>query len=121
MKYLKQFSIILIISFIGEVLNRLIPLPIPASIYGIIILFIGLQSKLIPLSAVKETGDFLIEIMPVMFVPPAVGLLEAWHVIEPSWPQYITITLVSTFAVMIVSGRITQAFLRYKKRKAQNS
>ena len=30
MKYIKQFSIILLISFLGEALHALLPLPIPA-------------------------------------------------------------------------------------------
>ena len=76
MKYLRQFLIILFVSFLGEVLNYLIPLPIPASIYGILLMFLALELHIIPLSAVRETGRFLIEIMPVMFIPAAVGLLK---------------------------------------------
>ena len=72
MKYLKQFLIILVISLIGELLNKLLPLPVPASIYGMVILFIGLLSGVIKLSSVKEAGSFLIEIMPVMFIPAGV-------------------------------------------------
>ena len=76
MKYLKQFGIILVLSFIGELLNHVLPLPVPSSIYGIILMFICLKTGLIPLEEVDETGRFLIEIMPLMFIPAAVGLLE---------------------------------------------
>ena len=76
MKYIKQFGIILIFSFAGELLNYLIPLPIPASIYGIILLFLCLEVKLIPLDKVEEISRFMIEIMPLMFIPAAVGLME---------------------------------------------
>lgn len=120
MKYLRQFSIILSISFLGEVLYHVIPLPIPAGIYGIILMFLGLELKLIPIAAVKETGTFLIEFMPVMFVPAAVGILESWHIIRPSWLQYLIVTVVSTVAVMLVSGRVTQAVLRHKPGKEAN-
>jgi holin-like protein len=115
MKYIKQFGIIVLISFIGEVLHSLIPLTIPASIYGIILMFICLQTKIIPLEAVKETGKFLVEIMPLMFIPAAVGLLESWEIIKPEWIQYMVITVVSTVLVLGVSGRVTQAVLRRKK------
>lgn len=76
MKYLKQFLIILIISFIGEILKEILPLPIPASIYGMVILFVCLLTKVIKLEDVRETGKFLIEIMPVMFIPAGVGLMS---------------------------------------------
>ena len=66
MKYLKQFLIILAISFIGEILKYIVPLPIPASIYGMVIMFICLQTKILKLDDVKSVGKFLIEIMPVI-------------------------------------------------------
>ena len=69
MKYLKQFLIILVISYAGELLKYVLPLPIPASIYGMVILLVGLLTGLIALDAVKDVGKFLIEIMPVMFIP----------------------------------------------------
>ncbi|MBR1931925.1 MAG: CidA/LrgA family protein [Lachnospiraceae bacterium] len=115
MKYLKQFFIILSISFVGEILSYLIPLPIPASIYGIVILFVGLMTKLIPMEAVKDTGKFLIEIMPIMFIPAAVGLIESWEILSDSLPQYICLTAITTFLVMGVSGRITQSMIRRRK------
>ena len=65
------------ISLIGEILNKLLPLPVPASIYGMVILFAGLLSGIIKLESVKEAGSFLIEIMPVMFIPAGVGLMSS--------------------------------------------
>lgn len=119
MKTLGQIVIILLVSFAGELLNYCLPLPIPASIYGIVILFCLLEFKVIPLRAVKETGDFLVSIMQLMFIPAAVGLLEAWDVIAPNWLPYILITLISTFAVMFFSGRVTQAVIRLGRVKEE--
>ncbi|MDE5892617.1 MAG: CidA/LrgA family protein [Acetatifactor sp.] len=115
MKYLKQFLIILAVSFAGEVLHELLPLPIPASIYGIILLFFLLKTKLLPLSSIKETAKFLVEIMPVMFIPAAVGIMDSWGIIAPSWLVYLTMTVVSTVVVMAASGLATQAVLRLGK------
>jgi len=108
MKYIKQFLIILAISFAGEILSFLIPFPIPASIYGIVILFTGLVTKLIPYENVKDTGHFLVEIMPVMFIPAAVGLLDAWGIVKDSWFEYVLLTIVTTILVMGVAGKVTQ-------------
>lgn len=116
MKWIKQFGIILAVSFIGELLGNWIPLPIPASIYGIILLFLCLKLHLIPFDDVHETGDFLIEIMPLMFIPTAVGLLESWDIIRPSWIQYILITVSTTFIVMVAAGLVTQAVIRRTKK-----
>lgn len=112
MKYIRQFGIILIISFLGEILHELLPLPVPASIYGIVIMLFCLKTKVISLDSVKETGKFLIEIMPIMFIPAAVGLITVWDVIRPKCVSYIIITIVSTVVVMAVSGHITQMIIR---------
>lgn len=116
MKYLKQFGIILTLSFIGEILYRVIPLPVPAGIYGIILLFFALEFKVIKLDQVKDVSLFLIEIMPVLFIPSAVGLLTAWGIIKDNWLIYLTITAVTTLLVMVVSGWATQLILRFKKK-----
>ena len=113
MKFIKQFSIILIISLIGEALHYFIPLPVPASIYGLLIMLAGLQTKLIPLDSVQEASYFLIDIMPLMFIPAAVGLLDSWPILIP----FLVITMVSTVVVMVVSGKITQFFIRSDKKK----
>ena len=121
MKWMKQFGIILLISFVGEILEKWIPLPIPVSIYGIILLFLCLKLNIIPHEAVHETGKFLIEIMPLMFIPAAVGLLETWDVIAPAWLEYVAVTVISTWVVMIVSGRVTQFVIRRKRKDVQES
>ena len=78
MKLIRQFGIILAITFAGEVLKGLLPLPIPVSIYGLLLMLVLLITGILPLEAVQDAGKFLIEIMPVLFVPAAVGLLDSW-------------------------------------------
>ena len=117
MKYILQFEIIIAISLIGELLNRIIPLPIPASIYGMVILFTALCTGLIKLSAVRETGKFLIYIMPMMFIPATVGLLESWSVMQEFLTAIIVISLVSTVLVMVFTGHITQFIIKLKNKE----
>ena len=117
MKYLKQFCIILFLSFLGEALRSVIPLPIPASVYGLVLMLGALASGILKVSQVRETSEFLIEIMPVMFIPAAVGLLESWGVLKPMLIPLLVIVPVTTILVMAVSGRVTQRVIRSEKRK----
>ncbi len=112
MKYLLQFLIIMGITFVGEVLHYFIPLPIPSSIYGIVLLFVALEMRWIEVKHIRETSSLLIAIMPALFIPSAVGLLEAWDVIRPYILQYAIITFVSTFVVMGVAGLVTQYVIK---------
>lgn len=116
MKYLRQFLWILLFSFLGEVLKALLPLPVPASIYGLVLLFVALELGILKLSAVRETGKFLIEIMPVLFVPAGAGLIDSWDALRPMCVPVIVIMIVSTVVVMVISGRVTQFVIRRGKR-----
>ena len=117
MKYLRQFMIILLVSFAGELLKYIMPFPVPASIYGLIILFVLLETGILKLDAVKETSVFLIEIMPLMFIPAGAGLIDAWDALRPICVQIVVIMVVSTIVVMIVSGHVTQFVMRRGKKK----
>ena len=111
MKYLRQFAIILFISLLGELLRVLIPLPIPASVYGLVLMLLALTTGIIKLHQVKEASAFLIEIMPVMFIPAGVGLLESWPVLKPVWIPVVLITMLTTVVVMVVTGRVAQRII----------
>ena len=121
MKYLIQFLIILAISFAGEVLHIVLPLPVPASIYGMVLLFVLLLTGALKVNQVKDVGKFLIEIMPVMFIPAGVGLISSWGVLRPILVPVSVITVVSLLTVMIASGTITQWVIRKKRKKEELS
>ena len=112
MKYLRQFSVILLIAFLGEGLHSLIPLPIPSGIYGLILMFFALLSGIVPLSAVRETGHFLTDILLVLLFPAAVGLSDSWTILQPIWLKVLAILVISTLAVMCAAGRTAQRFLK---------
>ncbi|MDK2808030.1 MAG: holin-like protein [Clostridiales bacterium] len=117
MKFLKQFGIILGMSFLGEICHFLLPFPIPASIYGLLILFIALCKKWIRVGQIKETALFLIEIMPLMFIPAAVGITTAWEQVFVIVVPLCVITLLTTILVMVISGRMTQFVIRRGNKK----
>ncbi len=121
MKYLKQFLIILTISLIGEILKSLIPLPIPASIYGMVILFVCLLSGVIKLEDVRDVGTFLIQIMPVMFIPAGVELMASWNVLSPVLVPASVITVVALITVMVVTGRVSQKIIRIDRKRSKEN
>lgn len=114
MRYLFQMLWILGFSFLGETLHILLPWPIPASIYGMVLMFLALTIKLVKLEQVRETGHFLVNIMAVMFVSPAVGLLSCWDVVRENLVSISVVILGSLFLTFGVSGAVTQWLLKRK-------
>lgn len=117
MKYIKQFFIIILISFLGEVCRYVIPLPIPASIYGLVILLAALETGVLPLGAVRDTAKFLIEIMPLMFIPAAVGLMDSYVDLKGFLVPVLVITFLTTVFVMIGAGRAAQFVIRWERKR----
>ncbi len=117
MKYVKQFLWILLFSFAGELLKYFLPFSIPASVYGFVLLFAAMETGLVKIEAVRETARFLIEIMPLLFIPAGAGLIHSWGEIRTMLVPVIVITVLSTVAVMGISGRVTQ----FVKRRSEGS
>ena len=111
MQYLRQFLWIIGFTLAGEALHALLPLPLPAAIYGLVLLFLALETDLLPLSSVKEFGEFLLKLMPVLFVAPAVNLIGSWPLLSNVWVSVLCIIVLSTLVVFAVSGRVTQMLL----------
>lgn len=114
MKYMRQFFLIMVVTGIGEILKLILPFPIPASVYGLVVMLGLLLSGKLHLSQVKETGEFLIEIMPLMFIPSAVGLLDSWPMLRPMLVPFVAISVVTTFLVMGTAGKVTDLLLAKK-------
>lgn len=112
MKYLSQFCIILGFTLVGEALQRLLPLPIPASVWGLALLFLALCTGLVKLDQVKEAAGFLISVMPLMFVAPAVGIVENWNLIRGQLLPIFLLLAASTFLVFGISGCLTQILMK---------
>ena len=110
MKYLRQFMIIMTFSLIGEVLQRVVPVPIPASVYGMLLLFLALCMGIVKLEQVETVGAFLSSLLPVLFVPGAAGILENWGIIKDAVPAIFLLSIVSSVLTFFLSGRISQRF-----------
>ena len=119
MKYLKQLAVIMAVSFVGEFLNKYLPLPVPASVYGLVILFLCLVTKVIRLEQVEDTGNFLLKIMPVFFIAPCASLITVIGGIADKLFLFAVICIVSTVVVMAVTGLVAQAILKRKADKEE--
>ena len=117
MKYIFQFARIMGFCLAGELLHKLIPLPIPAGIYGLVLLAAALLTGIVKLEQVKQTGDFLTSIFPLLFVPTVAGVMEVWELIAGNLIPIAIALVVVTWLVMAVAGWVTQIIM---DRRARN-
>ena len=112
MKYLFQFGRMLAFCLAGELLHTLLPLPIPASVYGLALLLAALVTGLVRLDQVRETALFLTGIFPLLFVPAAAGVMDLLPEISAMLLPILLAVGPVTVLVMAVAGRVTQALAR---------
>lgn len=117
MKYLYQFMIILAFCLLGELLRAMLPFPIPASVYGMLALLLCLCLGIVKLHQVEDTGSFLIQIMPTLFITSNVGLMTVFSSVAGSLPAVLGISAISTVIVMVVTGRVSQAIIRGREKR----
>ena len=118
MKYIKQFLIIVIVTALGETCHALIPLPIPGSIYGLLLMLVCLMTGIVKLHQVEDTAGFLISIMPILFIPATSALIDSWAAMRDMLVPLLVISIVTTFVVVAASGKVTDLMMRYKERDA---
>ena len=119
MKYLMQFGIIIGLSLVGEVLNSVIPLPVPASVWGMVLLFVLLCLKVINLDQVQDAADFLLSIMTVMFVPVGASLITSFADIKDEILGIFAIIIVSTVVCFLVTGKVAQRIIDKSEKKGK--
>ena len=117
MKHLKQIAIILAVSFAGEALHSLIPLPVPGSIYGLLLMLALLMTGVVKIHEVKAVGDWMITLMPIMFVAPTAGLISGFDSYRGFIIPIIVIVLVTTPLTMVVTGKTVEGLMRVEERK----
>lgn len=119
MRYARQFGIIITISLMGELLRKLLPFSMPGSIYGLIIILIALCTGVLKVEEVKGASDFLLEIMPILFIPSTVGLMESWGILKEILIPVLIVCIFGTVIVMGVTGRITQLVINKTNRNSR--
>lgn len=112
MKLIREVLWIIFFTFVGEILNASLPLPVPAGVYGLILMLIFLMRGIIRLDEVEQAGNFLLETMSIMFLPAAVGIMTVSKLLLPVLFPYMVIILFSTFLVMAVTGLSAEFILR---------
>lgn len=119
MNYIFQLAIIFGISFLGEVLNAILPLPIPASVYGLAILFLLLCTKIIKLEQVETVAEYLMAIMPLFFIEPTVGIMNSYGLVKGNLLTLFIACFLSFVAVIAVTGLVSQTIILSGKKKHQ--
>lgn len=115
MKYLHQALILAAITFAAEIIKYLLPLPIPVSIYGLVLLFLLLKTGLLPLEEIQDVGNLLLELMPLLLVPASVSFVTALDAIQAMLLPVLIMGLAGTLLVMALTGLASQAVIRRRK------
>ncbi len=118
MRLVRQFLIIAAFSFFGEAAKALLPFSIPASVYGLFMMLAALSFGVVKPQQVRDAAKFLIEIMPLMFIPVGVGLMTTWGMLKPILLPFAVVTVVSTVVVLAATGHATQAAVRLIERRS---
>ena len=114
MKIVFQFARIMGFCLAGELLHALLPLPIPASIWGLLLLFAALRLGIVKLEKIENLGNTMIGLLPLLFVPPVVNLLGCWDVVRQNLLAIMGIIFLSTVLVFGISGKLSQLVIDRK-------
>lgn len=113
LKNLKGFSIILIVLFLGELIQRRFDLIVPGTVLGMLVFLLLLIFNIIKLEWIDSTSKILLDNMTLFFVPISIGVISVFSDIKDIWLELAIILLVSTIVVMVVTGLTVQFLNKY--------
>jgi len=116
-KYIKQIFWIFLFALAGEALSLLIPIAIPGSVIGMVLLFFALHFGWLEMEKVADVGNFLTDNMAIFFVPAGVDLMSHLDILASIWGRLLIIIFVSLITVLTLVGIIVQGI----KNKAEKS
>lgn len=118
MKYIKQILIIFLVCFISEIIHNFLHF-LPTSIISLVLMFMAFLVGIIKPSDVRESAVFLIEIMPILFIPAGVGLLQNYNLLLGNIWAILIIIVVSSVVTMGTCGLVTQKISNRSLKKSQ--
>lgn len=95
------------LSILGNLIVSLLNLPIPGSIVGLLLLFMGLHTNSIPVTFIQEGAGFILVVLPLFLIPSTVGVIEYPELLSIRGVMLILMVMVSTFLTMIIVGRVS--------------
>jgi len=110
---LKQFSIILSIYFLGELLQKAFSLPVPGNVIGMLLLFFGLYAGVIKLEMIDKISGFLLDNLAFFFLPAGVSLITCFTLLEGKWTAILEISVLSTVVILAVTGLTVELVKKY--------
>ena len=123
MKHIFSLGVVLLFCFFGEIVKAVLPFPIPASIYGMVLLFIALKLKIIKLEQISNVAHYFISIMLIFFIMPAVSIMDSFSLIKNHVFEILIAIIIPTILVVIVTGLVTQKVeklsMRHQKKEGE--
>jgi holin-like protein len=104
---------------LGEFIHFALPLPIPASIWGLVLLFTALATKIIKLEQIEGAANFMLAFILLLFVVPAVGAMEIFGELGYIWPSVLTIIAITYLAAFASTGYLADFLLKFRNKKAR--
>ena len=107
-KLVLQLALILLITYIGTEVQKLLHIPLAGSIVGLILFFLLLQFKIIPESWIDVGANFLLKTMVFFFIPSVVGIMDVASDITLNYVLFFIVIIIGTCVVALSSGFIAE-------------
>jgi holin-like protein len=105
---IRGLTLLLLFQLCGEFVSRVLDLPIPGNVLGMGLLLLGLLTNVVDIKWFEEAADILLSNMALFFVPAGVGVMVYGNLIASEWIPISVATVMSTFVVMAVTGKLAQ-------------
>lgn len=119
MKIIYQIGIIFALCWVSEIVENLLPFAFPASVIGMLLLFVLLIFGILKVEHIREKSDFLLSNMAFFFIPAGVSIINYFDVLKHTWIQLVIICVLSTVITFVVTAWSVRLTIRWLERRKE--
>lgn len=120
LKYLKQIAYIFVICIAGQFVSNLIGGVVPGNVLALVILFLLLLMKVIPLDSIAHTADFILANMAFFFIPATISIFFEYRSFAENFIKLLVVCLLTTILTSLSAGLTVKYILKYQRRRKEH-
>nr|MDF9458447.1 antiholin-like murein hydrolase modulator LrgA [Bacillus pumilus] len=114
--FLSQAFIFATVMFVSNLISMYLPIPMPASVIGLVLLFVLLTTKIVKLEQVEQLGTSLTGLISFLFVPSGISVIQSLGVMQEVGVQVVGVIIIATIMLLAATGLFTRLLMQLSEK-----
>lgn len=111
-----QIGIVFAVCWAARCIEAALPFDFPASVIGMLLLFLLLYVRIVKVEHIRQKSDFLLSNMAFFFLPAAVSIINYFPLLKQNVIPLLAVCFISTIVTFCVTAAVVTLALKLLKK-----